>query len=244
MWSPTEIEELKELTKTETVNNIVKKLNRTDNEVRWKIRRLGLRTTVPWQRERKKIIAIFTYSEKFGCKNAAKKFRLSLTAIKSLRQRHKAKEKKNSKGVSGNSLIKLRKVAIRYAMTKGRSFEDAQEFASYVIIKKIEVGKSVNLFFLYINWNEGEGRKRYDKIYDESENDDDRMNKVCVGVEQKNDMGWMDSISSLNQINRAIVILFVKFGLRMHEIAVVFNLTESRISQIFSEVSELIRDKI
>jgi hypothetical protein len=244
-WSEDDIQQLKELCKSMTIPHIAEKMGRTKDQIRWQIRKNCLKTRVPWARHRTDRTAMYKYSKQYGCKAAAQKFNVSVDTIKSLRQRHVATGKRNAHNLGEEALTATRKWAMRYAARKGRSVEDTKEFGSFAVIKHIEIGGPVSIRFMFMEWMSKEGRIRYDKCYDESETQDEvqRRERVSVAAKKIKRDDWIGLLEDIEGIDRAIFILYIKFGFRMKELAEIFGIALLNVSNTISKIGLKLRSK-
>jgi hypothetical protein len=224
-------------------------------------RKHGIKTSGHQTRDMDKARQIDRYSRTHGCAKAAKRYGLSVYAVKAIRQRcaHYARSVRAS--YSDEYLVSLRSQAILYANNR-RYFEVAPDFASYVIEKALS-GKKQEFKFAWVQFlreyygdirnPDGEARSNGLRNYSEIveyrvPGDDHGQHRTQAGaedptranaaiIELANDLG-------LKGETRAMFILQHHYGFKNHEIATLWGLTGSRISQLSTATTELVQKKV
>jgi DNA-directed RNA polymerase specialized sigma24 family protein len=256
-WTPEQIDQLKQLTESKTTPHIAAALGRSEGEVRWMLRKLGLKTQVPWQRDYAEARRIYKYSEEHGCRATANKYGLTVSTVKGIRRRLAKNHQKDIDAVDPERLQKLRSAAIRYACRHGYA-QDAEDFASHVLIQAIHF-PSTKLswaFQTYIKDTYGDyktekGRERLykersQKHIDESPDKEDPHMGIQVGEVPSDGMAVIRALDGvkLTSQERACFVLSIQFGLRGVEIALALDVTHQRVQQILEEAIQKVGKRV
>ncbi len=135
-----------------------------------------------------------------------------------------------------DKILSLRAIAIRRSMKKGFSFELAEDFASFVVIKMLEGKSNRDLNFQMIDFlriefgrTDGKGKKPIQTISFEELNkeivSDFHISSTCKFLEACKKKKIFGS-------ERIVFLLHLKYGMKLCEVAEILNISSSRVHQI------------
>lgn len=138
-----------------------------------------------------------------------------------------------------------------YSIFKFKNPQDREEFQNFCLMH-FERGRKAELAQLYVDFLRqyyGDVRRETGRLKSEAlisnrtQFNDDKCIKIGQEYEElaKNEVD--DLLSCLNKRQRAIIILRGYWGLSFEEIAYIFNVSESRIFQIFYKSCDIIKSK-
>jgi len=244
-WTSEEVEHLKKLAESKTIPHIAAELGRSTGAVRWELRKMGLTTKVPWQRDHAEASRIVKYSNEHGCKSAADHYGITVAVVKGIRKRYSRAQQKKIEKADPEKLQRLRMSAIRYACTKGYA-QDSEDFASHVLIQALHQ-PTVNLKWLlsgYLAETKGNyktlkgaeknSKERWQQHIEEYPDTESPNAGVQVGETPTDSMAILRALDGvvLTLQERACFVLSIQFGLRGIEIAMVLDVTHQRVQQI------------
>lgn len=238
-WSPSEIEQLKEAVKTQTWTEIAAQFHCSERAVRDKANALGIRKYILNKASSSLDFRIHEYSETHGIKQAAKRFKKTIDAIKSARRRIADKRKFINKSFSSSERHrKFRLSCYRWARRYGFSHE-AEEFASIAMIQTLE-GRNTTIQnlakdYLSRKWKSYNGRAESNAISLEA-----AKNVEAPVSEPELDLFAIADKLSLTGTKRAVFLMYFKSAMTHLEIGRYFGLTESWSSYITVEILEKI----
>jgi len=136
-------------------------------------------------------------------------------------------------------MLKLWKMAYRYARSKRNPFEDSEDFASWVVEKQL-TGRRALIKQLYIDWLRRKySRKWLDKIYStEKLNDKPNVEKLIFRKEI-----FTRLFNFLCTRTKDMLILYCLYNYTYKEIGDMYGITESRVNQIFKSIRLKVKRK-
>lgn len=202
---------------------------------------------------------IYQYYITYGGRATAEHFRMTLVNVKNVVRDYRKNRQRHAAKFTDERLVKLRGAAFRYAKNKSYTASDPDEFAAFVMIKALE-GRRIVLDQVYVDYM----RKAVaDSRSDQYEMKLHEMNASSIdtpGIESKSEDNLigkspednfiskdLDSIMRLlgvtERYHRAVLILRFVYAFDQREIANIFGVTESRVSQVLSNTIEKIHDR-
>jgi hypothetical protein len=227
-WTKEEEDKLKILSKTFIVKKIAEQMNRKIPAIKWKLRALGLSTRGLRGRSLDQKLKIYKYLDKYGYKKTCEHFNLSYRQVSKIKSSYLRKITKIQQVRHPESLEKLRRYAIAFALKRRCSVEDAEDFGIHAVVKQIELGTvGVDVYFLYINWQDDKHlrRKKRDVAYEEGF---EFCNKEDFST-NKDREDFLRLIKIIEQPYRTILVLKFLFNFSNEDIAVVLGVTSSMI---------------
>ena len=257
-WSDEDLKKLRKLSRSLTLHQLAKEMNKPVQAVRWQIRKNGWHTTVPWKRTFAELETIKLYSDIHGRKAAGDKFGCTESVIKNIRKRYKAEVAKLHSKVTEKDLTHIRSIAISVAHKNNYS-NHADDFGSYCVIYRM-THDVYNLDWLWANYmretvgdvRNSTGRLRHNSMKFSKqvveEIDDDNIGSAIVpSVEPSIDTFYICRVlDGLNLKTEQYIafMLHVHFGLRYNEIALAFGVNPQKISQILKDTNRIVQAAI
>ncbi len=139
-------------------------------------------------------------------------------------------------------LLKLRNAAIGTAMRKGLPYPEAQDFASFVLIRILSGKSNRDLKYQFLDYLRSEFGRYKGKIPPIGRRDEIPIASV---PEEQLTSEFDDPTCELIQFceenkiidqRRVVFILYLKFGFTFQEIGDVLNVCEARVCQIFTAI--------
>lgn len=268
-WTQQDLDQLNALAPQHTMAELAQILSRTPDSVRDKLRKLGLKTKGNKTRSDEDTKKLLTSVKKFGKQHVLNISDLSRDTLEGIIRRNNTRRLKSLKKISQKRIESLRKYAISHACSRGRTLIEAEEFASYALLKFVENGgNTLNIKWTYSDWIKCEVKIKYDDndvltedsqlISNATRNyvhitgtdapiEDELGDDESIVPEAKSlEIGLFELIDKMKTIQsskkRAIFLMHTYFGLEQPEIAMCFGITSSRVSVIISEVLEKLAD--
>ena len=152
-WNEEEISKLKELSEKHTMRELANIFDRTVDSIRDKIRKLNLKSRGLQKRSDDDIKNIVRTIDRFGIAHVAATSNLSKDTLSGIYRRHQSNEQKRLASFSKKRLEALRQKAFSHALYKGQRHEQAEEFASYLMLKFVENGgRFIRVDWTYSTW--------------------------------------------------------------------------------------------
>jgi DNA-directed RNA polymerase specialized sigma24 family protein len=240
-----DIKRLRELAITYNAKEISKILELPYTTVRYYLRKHRIKTKKPGVRTDFQNQVIVRFSQEHGIKDSAKFYNLSPNVIKAIRYRHKRAIKKSAKNLSQNSALKLRHKAFRYAYKSGVG-EYAEDFANYCVLRRLQ-GQGSDINFMLTDYKRetfGATRSTVGAAKVKAEFDPIDINEVEIEAPKKESVSAIINEFKWGKTHRPIYLLHYYFGLLLNDIALCFDVTESRVSQILTEAQESLQRQI
>lgn len=254
-WTADDVEKLKALSKDHTFEELAETFNRPVEAIRQKCRTLAIRKATSSKRSSLDRERLLCFYRENGLKKTCEHYSLTRHTVGSIVRREKQKESDIASGVKVESAERLRHMAIKYAYNFGQA-ENAQDFASYCVIRKYEGRAKQDLRHIFVDYvretfgdkRASTSRARYldyknPRIIGEAPGDA-TGNTIYIDLPSEND--YIARFETINAIkldgdHRTCFVLHAVFGLTSREIALCLGVTESRISQILSEAEKKLR---
>lgn len=253
-WTPQEIEQLRELTKTLTVPGICTALAKNHHEVSYQIRKLGFKTKLPHERDMQLARRIFAYSTRNGISAAAKKYQITECTVDGIRKRVKKDNERRLESVTPERAASIRRMAMKYGFKRHMYAEYCEDFASHCVEMLLKYG-GVTLDHAYAQFradNEGDrncevGRAQRDAKHSpivESAEEEYEGEGIQVGGEdltrKKAAIIRMADELPLDTRQRAIFILLYHWALSQREVSVIFGIGESAMSHAVTSIQKIV----
>lgn len=260
-WTNEEKERLKKLAETMQCNQISETLGRPYESVRYMLRKLSLGTKASHVRSEDEIHKIGSWVKKIGVRKTAKKFGLTKDQVQGISSRYTKAQRKTVEQFPPLRAARIRSACINHAMQKNRSFEDAQDFGSWSVLKVI-LGSKQNIHQLYIDWQreyfadirtkEGKIKARamaFSMQINGTDSDYGAKGEESPSFTPADQGNSIKVFELLNTINldgrdRVVFVLANYFGLSNKEISLCLNTSESFVSMILSKTTSRLREEI
>lgn len=250
-WTEEETERLKALAPTHTYKQLCEMFGRNPDAIRAKLRSFGIKNLNASHRSEDQYYELLKQFRELGLKGFMEKNGFTKDQATGIVYRAKAREKKIAQGVRVSRAESLRLGAIGHACSNGLQ-SHAEDFASYCVMRLYEGRSTHRIRYMFVDYKRetfGDTRNDLGKIQNASsympiEIGDSEEDIYRVDPEEKKQN--LPVFELLRELPikgplRACFVLHAVHGLTMKEIALCFNVTESRISQILTEAEALIK---
>lgn len=252
-WTEEELSKLKEISKNHTLKELAQLFSRTPDSIRDKTRKLNLHTKGTG-RDRKEQNRIYRKAAELGIQETANLEGLSYDTVASICSRVRSRKTKFVTEFDGGLAKKIWWKAFIYAQKQNFSEEEAKDFASFRVLRTLDGNVKSNLMQTIIDYKRmywGDirtrgGRKRmlartFDVQSELVNLDTHGGDFLKFDLPEQKDVGFalhemMGTIPDLDSRQRAMFLLWARYGYEQGEIAFLFGVSESRISQIITDI--------
>lgn len=232
-WTKEEIKKLRELARVSSYDDLVRILKKSKNAVRWKVRQQGLKTRHKNSLTYHHLKRIFNYSSEFGIKESCLKYSMTKNQIREVRRRFKKINKKHIENIDPQNLNDFRRRCYLFGYRKALPRERCQDFASYAVIKKIELGDvDMSINNIYRNWY-------YLKdIHSDQLNCEfkDSMHRSGANINDRSLLDFKELINHLDYVGRSIFFLSIVQNMTFDDIGFCLNMNSDMVGYYYNKI--------